>query len=101
MLPLLQLVAKEFPQPDAIDKVIETANSFWQEHPSAHIAIHCAYGFNRTGALLQPASALTAVSVLLQLRSAACLAGFVSCRYLLQSPSVVQTFLHCAKTARA
>lgn len=40
----MQLVAKVFPQQDAINKVIRTAQDFWSKHPDEHIAIHCAYG---------------------------------------------------------
>ncbi|KAK9809706.1 hypothetical protein WJX73_007721 [Symbiochloris irregularis] len=45
----IHLVAKVFPQQGDIDKVVDTARAFWRDRPAEHIAIHCAYGFNRTG----------------------------------------------------
>eukprot|EP00887_Chlorella_sp_A99_P000324 scaffold13.g324.t1 len=37
------------PPPEAINEVEEIARSYWSDHPDKYIAIHCAYGFNRTG----------------------------------------------------
>jgi protein-tyrosine phosphatase len=45
----MQLVAKVLPPPEAIDEVERVADAFWAVHPDRYIAIHCAYGFNRTG----------------------------------------------------
>lgn len=45
----VQLVAKVLPSKDAVDEVERVAKEFWSRHPDQHIAIHCAYGFNRTG----------------------------------------------------
>lgn len=45
----IQLVAKEVPSRETVAGVISAANEFWVRHPEEFIAIHCAYGFNRTG----------------------------------------------------
>ncbi|EFJ44707.1 hypothetical protein VOLCADRAFT_118653, partial [Volvox carteri f. nagariensis] len=45
----IQLVAKELPPPEFVDTVVAVANKFWEKHPDEYIAVHCAYGFNRTG----------------------------------------------------
>lgn len=45
----VQLVAKVLPPPEAIDEVERVASEFWRREPDAYVAIHCAYGFNRTG----------------------------------------------------
>lgn len=45
----IQLVAKVLPPQEAIDEVQLTAQTFWARKPHEYIAIHCAYGFNRTG----------------------------------------------------
>jgi hypothetical protein len=45
----VQLVAKVLPPQEAIDEVQRTAQGFWKRRPGDFIAIHCAYGFNRTG----------------------------------------------------
>ncbi|KAI7835650.1 hypothetical protein COHA_010442 [Chlorella ohadii] len=45
----VQLIAKVLPSREAIDEVERIARSFWSEQPNQYIAIHCAYGFNRTG----------------------------------------------------
>lgn len=45
----IELVAKVYPSAKAIDLVIHTANEFWSRKPDMAVAIHCAYGFNRTG----------------------------------------------------
>jgi len=45
----VQLVAKELPPKSAIDRVERVAKEFWARKPEQHVAIHCAYGFNRTG----------------------------------------------------
>eukprot|EP00198_Chlamydomonas_reinhardtii_P011494 XP_001700831.1 predicted protein [Chlamydomonas reinhardtii] len=45
----IQLVAKELPPPDFVAEVVAAANAFWEQHPDLYIAVHCAYGFNRTG----------------------------------------------------
>lgn len=45
----VQLVAKVLPPQEAIDEVQRTAQGFWKRRPGDYIAIHCAYGFNRTG----------------------------------------------------
>jgi len=48
----VQLVAKVLPSVDAICKVQEVSQEFWSRKPDEYIAIHCAYGFNRTGFVL-------------------------------------------------
>ena len=40
----MQLVAKIFPAQQAVNKVVEKAERFWEENPSQYIGIHCAYG---------------------------------------------------------
>lgn len=40
----IQLVAKVFPDQCQVDQVIDIAEQFWADHPSEHVAIHCAYG---------------------------------------------------------
>ncbi|KAK9822069.1 hypothetical protein WJX74_004729 [Apatococcus lobatus] len=45
----IMLQSKVFPHPAAINEVVKAARSFWSRQPSQYIAIHCAYGFNRTG----------------------------------------------------
>lgn len=40
----VQLVAKQLPSQQAIDRVAAAANAFWERHPGRAIAIHCAYG---------------------------------------------------------
>ncbi len=45
----IRLVAKELPGQHFIDRVCAVAKAFWADCPDQHIAIHCAYGFNRTG----------------------------------------------------
>lgn len=45
----VQLVAKVFPDQAQVDQVIDLAEKYWADNPTRHIAIHCAYGFNRTG----------------------------------------------------
>ena len=37
------------PSRETVRQVIQAAKAFWAQHPDDHIAIHCAYGFNRTG----------------------------------------------------
>ena len=50
-------VAKSVPGVDAVAEVIETARAFWNDarfpkNAEKYVAIHCAYGFNRTGFVL-------------------------------------------------
>ena len=45
-------VAKSVPNVECTDEVIAVASEFWSRRPEHHIAIHCAYGFNRTGFVL-------------------------------------------------
>jgi protein-tyrosine phosphatase len=45
----IQLVAKVLPPLQAINAVAAAAAEFWARRPNDYIAIHCAYGFNRTG----------------------------------------------------
>lgn len=40
----VHLVAKVFPDQSQVDEVIELAEKYWADHPTQHIAIHCAYG---------------------------------------------------------
>lgn len=48
----IQLVAKVLPPKGSIDQVERVAREFWSRKPDDYIAIHCAYGFNRTGFVL-------------------------------------------------
>ncbi|KDD76743.1 hypothetical protein H632_c121p1 [Helicosporidium sp. ATCC 50920] len=43
------LEAKVLPTQSAVDQVARLAQACWAERPEGHVAIHCAYGFNRTG----------------------------------------------------
>jgi protein-tyrosine phosphatase len=45
----VQLVAKVLPPRAAVDAVAAAAAAFWARRPGDLVAIHCAYGFNRTG----------------------------------------------------
>jgi len=45
---LVQLVAKELPPLEFVREVGQAASNYWAAHDD-YIAIHCAYGFNRTG----------------------------------------------------
>lgn len=45
----VQLVAKELPPLEFVREVGRAANQFWSQNSDDYIAIHCAYGFNRTG----------------------------------------------------
>ena len=51
-------VAKSVPDVDSVAEVIATAHAFWNdetcrgENAEKYVAIHCAYGFNRTGFVL-------------------------------------------------
>eukprot|EP01026_Neomeris_dumetosa_P060245 TRINITY_DN56779_c0_g4_i2.p1 TRINITY_DN56779_c0_g4~~TRINITY_DN56779_c0_g4_i2.p1 ORF type:complete len:335 (-),score=36.89 TRINITY_DN56779_c0_g4_i2:104-1108(-) len=48
----VRLVAKQLPSHEVVRKVHAVANEFWSRYPNKYIAIHCAYGFNRTGFLV-------------------------------------------------
>lgn len=48
----VRLVAKVTPSREAVDRVVAAAAGIWRRRPDAFIAIHCAYGFNRTGFVL-------------------------------------------------
>ena len=39
-----QLIAKIFPEQQAVNKVVEKAERFWEGSPDLYIGIHCAYG---------------------------------------------------------
>ncbi|KAK9865290.1 hypothetical protein WJX84_000816 [Apatococcus fuscideae] len=54
----IMLQSKVFPHPAAINEVVKAARSFWSRQPSQYIAIHCAYGFNRTGFVVSSMSSL-------------------------------------------
>ncbi|KAH8554339.1 Alpha/Beta hydrolase protein [Umbelopsis sp. PMI_123] len=45
----LSTVSKIPPMKDDVDRFIKLASSCWQERPDIQIAVHCHYGFNRTG----------------------------------------------------
>ena len=45
-------VAKSIPNVECTDEVIAVASEFWSRRPDEYVAIHCAYGFNRTGFVL-------------------------------------------------
>ena len=42
-------IAKSIPNIECCAKVMREATKHWKKHPEQYIAIHCAYGFNRTG----------------------------------------------------
>jgi protein-tyrosine phosphatase len=42
-------IAKSIPNIECCATVMREANKHWKKHPEEYIAIHCAYGFNRTG----------------------------------------------------
>jgi len=42
-------IAKSIPNIECCTKVMKEATRHWKKHPEEYIAIHCAYGFNRTG----------------------------------------------------
>jgi alpha-glucan,water dikinase len=44
----VHLVAKVIPPQEMVDEVADVADAYWAKR-SKHVAIHCAYGFNRTG----------------------------------------------------
>lgn len=48
----ISLIAKELPPEEFVAEVTIAANAFWRKHPDQYIAVHCAYGFNRTGFVL-------------------------------------------------
>jgi hypothetical protein len=48
----INLIAKVIPPVEAVVEVERVASEFWRRKPKSHIAIHCAYGFNRTGFIL-------------------------------------------------
>eukprot|EP00899_Mesostigma_viride_P026490 jgi/Mesvir1/7025/Mv09153-RA.1 len=45
----IRCTAKVYPARSELDQVISLATSFWKKNPEQYIAIHCSYGFNRTG----------------------------------------------------
>ncbi|KAJ8658722.1 hypothetical protein O0I10_005446 [Lichtheimia ornata] len=45
----LRTVSKIPPERDDVAKFIEVASQCWEKKPDAQIAVHCHYGFNRTG----------------------------------------------------
>ena len=45
-------VAKSIPDVKSVNEVISVAENFWRENKTKHVAVHCAYGFNRTGFVL-------------------------------------------------
>eukprot|EP01025_Chloroclados_australasicus_P030242 TRINITY_DN3034_c0_g2_i1.p1 TRINITY_DN3034_c0_g2~~TRINITY_DN3034_c0_g2_i1.p1 ORF type:complete len:363 (-),score=41.64 TRINITY_DN3034_c0_g2_i1:2803-3891(-) len=48
----VRLVAKQFPDLESIRLVPKISTEFWHRNPDKYIAIHCAYGLNRTGFVL-------------------------------------------------
>ena len=42
-------IAKSIPSIECCATVMREASKHWKKHPEEYIAIHCAYGFNRTG----------------------------------------------------
>jgi len=42
-------IAKSIPNIECCATVMREASKHWKKHPEEYIAIHCAYGFNRTG----------------------------------------------------
>ena len=45
-------VAKEVPQDKYIQSFVDVVDSFHSKHPNKYVAVHCAYGFNRTGFMI-------------------------------------------------
>ena len=45
-------VAKSVPDVAVVSEAVAVAADFWASNPDEHVAIHCAYGFNRTGFVL-------------------------------------------------
>mmetsp|Transcript_8034 Transcript_8034/g.13778 ORF Transcript_8034/g.13778 Transcript_8034/m.13778 type:complete len:224 (-) Transcript_8034:176-847(-) len=44
--------AKVFPSKEKVSEFITVCKIFWDSHPNEFIAVHCSYGFNRTGFLV-------------------------------------------------
>eukprot|EP01135_Chromosphaera_perkinsii_P009377 Nk52_evm53s1737 gene=Nk52_evmTU53s1737 len=45
-------VSKIVPPQDRVDEFVRTADKFWNENPGKYLAVHCHYGFNRTGFMI-------------------------------------------------
>jgi len=45
-------VAKEVPSKEIVAEFAGVVNSFLSSHPGEHVAVHCAYGYNRTGFMI-------------------------------------------------
>jgi hypothetical protein len=45
----LATVSKTPPTPEQTDVFVDIVTRYWRLHPDAEIAVHCHYGFNRTG----------------------------------------------------
>ena len=48
MILTVMLSAQELPSREAVREVIAVADAFWAAHPDDYIAIHCAYGAQRS-----------------------------------------------------
>eukprot|EP00892_Ulva_mutabilis_P008658 jgi/Ulvmu1/6164/UM028_0020.1 len=46
------LMSKNLPTAEAVQEVIGHAKQFWRDNAGSCIAIHCAYGYNRTGFII-------------------------------------------------
>ena len=41
--------AKKFVEPWLVQRLADESRALWREDPAAVVAVHCSYGFNRTG----------------------------------------------------
>ncbi|XP_063900792.1 uncharacterized protein LOC135120411 isoform X2 [Zophobas morio] len=48
----LRAISKEIPDREYVDSFIRAVKTFLKEHPQKQVAVHCHYGFNRTGFLI-------------------------------------------------
>eukprot|EP01134_Creolimax_fragrantissima_P002337 CFRG2337T1 len=48
----LSAESKKVPSKEYVKSFIQTCDNYWKSHPDTYIAVHCHYGFNRTGFLL-------------------------------------------------
>ena len=45
-------IAKKLPGNEDIEKFVTVVDAFLDEHPNQYVAVHCSYGFNRTGFMI-------------------------------------------------
>lgn len=48
----IECVSKVLPPLDTVQKFCHVVRSFEREHPDKFVAVHCSYGFNRTGVIV-------------------------------------------------